>query len=47
MINKRGDVNMNEILFQLGLTAKDLKRTADGCEDVSLWDMYLVTFQAL
>ena len=47
MINKRGDVNMNEILFQLGLTAKDLKRAADGCEDVSLWDMNLITFQAL
>ena len=47
MINKRGDVNVNEILFQLGLTVKDLKRAADGCEDVSSWDMRLVTFQAL
>ena len=47
MINKRGDVNVNEILFQLGLTAKDLKRAADGCEDVSSWDMHLITFQAL
>ena len=47
MINKRGDVNLNEILFQLGLTVKDLKRAVDGCEDVSLWDMHLVTFQAL
>ena len=47
MINKRGDVNVNEILFQLGLTAKDLKRAADRCEDVSLWDMHLVMFQAL
>ena len=47
MINKRGDVNMNEILFQLGLTAKDLKRAVDGCEDMSSWDMCLVMFQAL
>ena len=47
MINKRGDVKVNEILFQLGLTAKDLKRVADRCEDVSLWDMRLITFQAL
>ena len=47
MINKRGDVNLNEILFQLGLTAKDLKRAADGCKDVSSWDMCLFTFQAL
>ena len=47
MINKRGDVNVNEILFQLGLTAKDLKRAVDRCEDVSLWGMRLVTFQAL
>ena len=47
MINKRGDVNVNKILFQLGLTAKDLKRAADGCEDVSSSDMRLITFQAL
>ena len=47
MINKRGDVNVNEILFQLGLTANDLKRAVDGCEDVSSWDMCLITFQAL
>ena len=47
MINKRGDVNVNKILFQLGLTVKDLKRAADGCKDVSLWDMRLITFQAL
>ena len=47
MINKRGDVNVNKILFQLGLTAKDLKRVVDGCEDVSLWDMHLITFQVL
>ena len=47
MMNKRGDVNVNEFLFQLGLTAKDLKRAADGCEEVSSWDMCLVTFQAL
>ena len=47
MINKRGDVNVNKILFQLGLTAKDLKRAVDGCEDVSSWDMRLTMFQAL
>ena len=47
MINKRCDVNLNKILFQLGLTVKDLKRAVDGCEDVSSWDMCLVTFQAL
>ena len=47
MMNKRGDVNMNEFLFQLGLTAKDLKRATDGCEDVSSWDMHLNTFQAM
>ena len=47
MINKRGDVNVNKILFQLGLTAKDLKRAVDGCEDVSSWDMCLIMFQAL
>ena len=47
MINKRGDVNMNEILFQLELTAKDLKRAVDGCGDVSSWDMCLIMFQAL
>ena len=47
MINKRDDVNVNEILFQLGLTAKDLKRAANRCEDVSSWDMRLITFQAL
>ena len=47
MINKRGDVNVNEILFQLGLTVKDLKRAVDGCEDVSSWDMCLITFQVL
>ena len=38
---------MNKILFQLGLTEKDFKRAADGCEDVSLWDICLITFQAL
>ena len=47
MINKRGDVNVNKILFQLGLTVKNLKRATDGCEDMSLWDMCLITFQAL
>ena len=47
MMNKRGDVNMNKFLFQLGLTVKNLKRVADGCEDVSSWDICLITFQAL
>ena len=47
MINKRGNVNVNEILFQPGLTVKDLKRAADGCKDVSSWDMHLIMFQAL
>ena len=42
-----GDVLLNEFLFQLGLTAEDLVRAADGSEDISAWDMRLVTFKAL
>ena len=35
MSSGKGDVLLNEFLFQLGLTAQDLVRAADGSEDIS------------
>ncbi|MCG8624426.1 MAG: hypothetical protein MJE68_20835, partial [Proteobacteria bacterium] len=43
----KGDINVNEFLFQLGLRVNDFKRAAEGSEDVSSWDMRVVTFRAL
>ena len=44
--NRRGDINVNEFLFQLGIGVK-LKIAVEGSEDVSTWDMCLVAFRAL